>query len=94
MKRTSTKTPSASRTPPIQGLAISEEMLLSSTAPQKAPSAPGMASRRTVRQSTLPKRQCAKPEAAVVPSSARWTAADAEAGLYPAASTSVVDVTP
>jgi hypothetical protein len=38
-----------------------------------------------VRQSTLPKRQCAVPDASVVPISARWTVAEAIAGAAPAA---------
>ena len=63
-------------------------------APANAPSAPGSAIRRTTLQSTLPNRQCAIPEATVVPISARCTDAEAAAGATPASSSSVVEVTP
>jgi hypothetical protein len=48
----------------------------------------------TTFQSTLPNRQWDRPEARVVPISARCTVADAAAGLVPIASSRVVDVTP
>ena len=63
-------------------------------APANAPTAPGTPTRSTTRQSTLPKRQWDRPDASVVPISARWTVAEAAAGLVPMASSSVVDVTP
>ena len=63
-------------------------------APAKAPTAPGMPILATTFQSTLPKRQCEAPETSVVPISARWTVAEAAAGLVPMASSSVVEVTP
>jgi hypothetical protein len=73
---------------------MSAEIGLRMTAPMNAPIAPGIPMRRTVRQSTLPKRQCERPETAVVPSSARWTDADAVAGAYPAARTRLADMAP
>ena len=70
------------------------ERLESTLAPRNAPIAPGTASRATTPHSTLPKRQCEKPDTAVVPTSARWTEALAVAGLMPATSSNDVDVTP
>ncbi len=70
------------------------EIELRNVAPAKAPIAPGRAIRRTTRQSTLPNRQCATPEASVVPISARCTEADADAGAMPATSSRVEEVTP
>jgi hypothetical protein len=55
----------------MTGLAASADKEESSTAPVKPPIAPGAASSPTVRQSMLRKRQCAVPDASVVPSSAR-----------------------
>ena len=55
---------------------------------------PGSARRETTPQSTLPKRQCAVPDANVVAISARWTVADAPAALIPRVSSSVVELTP
>src|ERR687891_21583 len=55
------------------GLAVSPLSDDRTTAPRKAPTAPGKVISRTVRQSTLPKRQWETPDTAVVPSSARWT---------------------
>ena len=75
-------------------LARSTGMLTSSVAPMKAPTAPGSAMVRTTRQSTLPKEWCEMPEAAVVPSWASCTMAEAMAGLVPIISSSVVEVTP
>ena len=49
---------------------------------------------RTVRQSTLPKRQWETPDTKVVPSSARCTVAEAAAGADPRATSRVVEVTP
>ena len=42
--------------------------------------APGTASITTARQCTLPKRQCAAPEATPVPILATWIVAEATAG--------------
>jgi hypothetical protein len=67
--------------PAIQGVATSAEIELRTTAPRNAPIAPGIPIRRTVLQSTLPKRQCEAPDASVVPSSARCTDAEAVTGL-------------
>jgi hypothetical protein len=78
----------------IQGRAASPSRLLSTVAPAKAPTPPGRASQRTAFQSVLPSFQCAAPEARVVPTSARWTLAEATAGANPAASRSVVEVSP
>ena len=56
--------------------------------------APGTMRGSVVFQSTLPRRQCEKPDAAVVPSSDRCTLADATAGAMPAPRRSEVVVTP
>ena len=80
--------------PATHGLAVSPSSDDSTTAPVKAPTAPGKVIRRTVRQSTLPKRQCETPDTAVVPSSARCTVAEATAGAVPTATSSVVEVRP
>ena len=80
--------------PAIQGVATSVDRLDSTVAPAKAPTAPGNPMRATTDQSTLRKRQCAVPEARVVPISARCTEADAEAGESPATRSREVDVTP
>jgi hypothetical protein len=66
----------------------------SATAPRNAPTKPGRLINRTVRHSTLPNRQCEPAETATVPTSARWTVAEATAGADPIASSSVVDETP
>ena len=55
---------------------------------------PGRLIHRTVRHSTFPNRQCEAAETATVPTSARWTVAEATAGADPIASSSVVDETP
>jgi hypothetical protein len=86
--------PRDSRISDITGAATSVERLDSTVAPRKAPTAPGRPIFATTFQSTLPNRQCARPEASVVPISARWMVADAAAGLVPRASSRVVDVTP
>src|ERR687892_1915352 len=80
--------------PAIHGRATSAEIELSTTAPVNAPIAPGIPMRLTVRQSTFPNRQWETPATAVVPSSARWTDADAVAGFRPTASRSVDEVAP
>ena len=49
---------------------------------------------RTIRQSTLPSLWWEKPDARVVPISAKCTDADAAAGAIPAATSSVVEMTP
>ena len=63
-------------------------------APKNAAIPPGTAMMPTTRQSTLPNFQCAAPETRVVPTSERWTTAEAEAGAMPASSSRVVEVTP
>ena len=78
----------------IHGLAASVLSWDRNVAPQNAPTAPGRPSRTTMRQSTLPKRAWAVPEAKVVPISARCTDADAAAGDRPAANISDEEVTP
>ena len=83
-----------SRISDITGAAISVERLDSNVAPTKAPTAPGTPILATTFQSTLPNRQCASPDASVVPISAKWTVAEAAAGLVPMASSRVVEVTP
>ena len=70
------------------------DRLDSTVAPAKAPTAPGRPMRRTPAQSTLPKRAWAAPDAAAVPSLARWTEAEARAGESPTARRRVVEVTP
>ena len=75
--------PSERRTPAIHGAAASDEIEDRTTAPVKAPIAPGIAIRRTVCQWTLPKRLWEAPAMRVVPSSARWTDADAAAAVKP-----------
>ena len=67
---------------------------LNTTAPKKAPTAPGTASGQTLAQSTFPNRQCEAPDAAVVPTSAMCTLADASAGAMPTANNRLWDVTP
>ncbi len=69
-------------------------MLLSAVAPRNAPVAPGTPRVSTIFQSTLPNFQCDSPEASDVPSSARCTEAEARAGVSPAVSRIVVEVTP
>jgi hypothetical protein len=86
--------PIASSSVPISGAEASAERCDSSSAPSSAPAAPGTPSRSTRAQSTLPKRQCAYPDASAVPIFARCTDALAAAGLSPASRSSVVDVTP
>ena len=54
------------------------------------PIMPGSASRQTKAQSTLPKRQCEKPEMPVVKTSAAWTLALAVTGGMPKLSITVV----
>jgi hypothetical protein len=53
-----------------------------------------MASQAIFDQSTLPNLQCETPDASVVPTSERCTAAEAAAGAIPTVSSNVVDVTP
>jgi len=78
----------------IAGFAASVDRFERNVAPANAPIAPGTPRRATMRQSTLPKRECDAPEARVVPISARWTEADAAAGARPAASIIDDEVTP
>jgi len=67
---------------------------LKTTAPKKAPIAPGIASGQTLAQSTFPKRQWEAPEAAVVPTSAMCTLAEARAGAMPTVNNRLCEVTP
>src|SRR5690606_12168030 len=76
------------------GVATATDRLTRKNAPKNAPSAPGSARIATVRQSTLPIFAWETPEARVVPSWAKLTAADAEAGAMPTATSIEVDVTP
>ena len=76
------------------GAAASVDSEDNTVAPRKAPIAPGPAIRATTRQSTFFSRQWEMPEAMFVPSSEMCTEADAAAGVRPASSSSVVDVTP
>src|SRR5918992_4541562 len=69
-------------------------MELKTTAPKKAPMPPGTAIQPTLPQTTLPNLQCETPDASVVPTSERCTAAEATAGAIPTVSSNVVDVTP
>ena len=78
----------------MTGLATSVARLDRTSAPRNAPTAPGTPMRRTTFQSTLPNRQCERPDTSVVPISLRWMVAEAAAGLVPMASSRVVDVTP
>jgi len=94
VKRTSRYPPRTSRIPAIQGAAAAVGIQESTVAPANAPTAPGTAIRPTTRQSMLPNRQCATPRASAVKTSARWTEAEAEAGVNPMISSSVLEVTP
>jgi hypothetical protein len=70
-KRASTNTPSPNRKMATIGSAASAVMNeLTTTAPKKAPIAPGIASGQTFAQSTFLNRQWETPDAAVVPTSA------------------------
>src|SRR5215210_3895475 len=91
----STKTPSPNRNTATMGSAASAVMNeLNTTAPKNAPIAPGIASTQTFDQSTFPNRQWEAPEAAVVPTSAMCTLADASAGAMPTANSKLCDVVP
>src|ERR687893_720651 len=76
------------------GWAASAEMELKTTAPKKAPMPPGTAIQPTLPQSTLPNLQCETPDASVVPTSDKCTAAEAAAGAIPTVNNNVVEVTP
>jgi hypothetical protein len=78
------------------GSATAASMTLTkTTAPTKAPMAPGTASQTILDQSTFPNRQCETPDMRHVPTSEMCTTVDASAGVRPAtASSSVVEVTP
>ncbi len=78
----------------MTGAATSVERLARTLAPTKAPTAPGRPTLATTFQSTLPNFQWATPDIRLVPISAKWTVAEAAAGLVPKASSSVVEVTP
>ena len=91
--RHTTYTPSSRRMVDMTGAAASPETV-SRFAPKNAAIPPGTAMKPTTRQSMLPKRQCENPDASVVPTSARCTVADTDAGVSPAASSRVEDVTP
>ena len=86
--------PMATKMSAVIGAAASVEILESTVAPINAAMAPGTPSRKTVFQSTLPKRAWLRPDIAVVPSSAVWTTAEAWAGPRPARRRMVVEVTP
>src|SRR5215208_5151772 len=91
----SPKTPSPNRKTATIGSAASAVMnALNTTAPRKAPIAPGIASGQTFDQSTFPNRQWEVPDAAVVPTSAMCTLADARAGVMPTVNNRLCDVTP
>ena len=94
-KRASTKTPSPNRKTATIGSAASAVMNeLKTTAPKKAPIAPGIASGQTFAQSTFLNRQWEAPDAAVVPTSAMCTLADARAGAMPIVNSRLCEVTP
>src|SRR5919107_5571160 len=76
------------------GWAASAEIELKTAAPKKAPMPPGTAIHPIFSQSTLPNFQSETPEASVVPTSDKCTAAEAAAGATPAVNNNVVDVTP
>ena len=78
----------------MKGSAALVERFDRTVAPTKAPTAPGRPMRRTPAQSTFPKRAWDAPDAAAVPSLARWTDAEARAGVRPTARSRVVEVTP
>ena len=76
------------------GAAASVDRWDSTVAPRKAPIAPGPAIRATTRQSTFCSRQWEMPEAMFVPSSEKCTEAEAAAGVRPARTAGVDEVTP
>src|SRR3712207_5906129 len=69
-------------------------MELKTTAPKKATMPPRNAIQPSSPRSTLPNLQCETPDASVVPTSERCTAAEAAAGAIPTVSSNVVEVTP
>ncbi len=84
----------ATRIPAISGAACSVDSADNNVAPRNAPTAPGAPSLSTKAQSMFLNFQCDRPEAKVVPTSARCTAALAWAAPTPDSTSSVVAVTP
>ncbi len=78
----------------MSGAACSVARDDSTVAPTNAPTAPGAPSLATIAQSMFLNFQCDKPDAKVVPTSARCTAALAWAAPMPDSTSSVVAVTP
>jgi hypothetical protein len=94
-KRARIKIPRLNKNTATIGSAASAVMTeTNTTAPRKAPTAPGTASQMILDQSTFPNLQCETPDIAQVPISAMCTLAEARAGEIPTASNKVVDVTP
>ena len=93
-KRSSRTTPSSNSRPLIQTRAPLSEILERTVAPMNAPTAPETPRRSSMRLSTLPKRQWDAPDAKVVPSSAKCTAALAATGVAPRKISSVLEVMP
>ena len=86
--------PIATRMAAISGAACSVASEDNTVAPTNAPTAPGAPSLSTSAQSMFLNFQCDRPEANVVPTSARCTAALACAAPTPESTSSVVAVTP
>lgn len=94
VNRTRRYAPNPSRITAITGAANALDTPDRTVAPTKAPTAPGMPTRHTTPQSTLPNLQWDTPEATVVPISATCTVAEATAGLVPRANNKLVEVNP
>lgn len=92
--RAITTTPRAMSSPETIGRAAAPSRFDRTDAPTKPPRAPGTPRRATSRHDTLPNLQWATPETKVVPTSDKWTVADATAGAVPPASSAEVAVTP
>jgi hypothetical protein len=92
--RSSTYSPITSRMAAINGAAFSVDSEDNTVAPVNAPIAPGAPNFRTIGQSMFLNRQCDSPEASVVPTSARCTAALAWAAPSPLSTSIVEAVTP
>jgi hypothetical protein len=78
----------------MNGAIVSPGIVVSRYAPIAPPTMPGSARRQTNDQSTLPKRQCEKPEMPVVKTSAAWMLALAVTGGMPKLSITVVPERP
>mmetsp|Transcript_2780 Transcript_2780/g.6474 ORF Transcript_2780/g.6474 Transcript_2780/m.6474 type:complete len:368 (+) Transcript_2780:594-1697(+) len=89
-----TTSPSAKRSEPATGRVAAAGREARSAAPPSAPKTPGSARHATAAPSTLRRCRWARPEAAVVPSCARWTEAEAMVGERPVLTRTVADVTP